>query len=169
MSNICTSYEQRCVLNPRKTMYIDGEWMYIHALSAEEVMTQYGLVSYEKIRLCVYTDNESMFLDSEGSAELCRLLHVEQKVHCREGLVVPVLPCDYSICMLASKLEIECVEITLGHPLLEHGIMRPKILQQILNEIKTKVVAGGTFNHEEVQQLMDWGCVGVHQYKRDLT
>lgn len=167
MSIICTTYEQTCVLNPLKTMCMDGDWMHINAQTAQEVMTQCGYVNHGRLRLCVYANCETMFLDAEGSAELCRLLHIDQKMHCKEKLTVPVLPCDYSICMLASTLNIECVEVVLGHPLFENGIMRPEIMKHIVRDTHSKVIAGGVFTEHEVQQLMSWGCVGVHQYQRE--
>lgn len=141
--------------------------MHINAQTAQEVMTQCGYVDHGKLRLCVYENCETMFLDAEGSAELCRLLHVDQKMHRRERLIVPVLPCDYSICMLASILDIECVEVVLGHPLFESGIMRPEIVRQIVRNTHNNIVAGGVFTDHEVQQLMSWGCVGVRQYQRE--
>lgn len=141
--------------------------MHINAKTAQEVMQQYGYVDHVKLRLCVYAHDEKMFLDSEGSAELCRLLHVDQKMHGRERLAVPVLPCDYSICMLASILNIECIEIMLGHPIFEHGIVRPKIIQHIVRDTNIKVIAGGVFDEDEAVQLISWGCVGVHQYQRE--
>tara|TARA_B100000683_G_scaffold167257_1_gene161207 strand:+ start:236 stop:745 length:510 start_codon:yes stop_codon:yes gene_type:complete len=167
MSIICTSFEQACLLSPQKTMFVDGDWMHINAHTAQEVMEQCGYVSHEKLRLCVYANDEKMFMDAEGSAELCRLLHVDQKINSRERMVVPVLPCDYSICLLASMLNIECVEVVLGHPLFERGIMRPEIVQHIIRDAQLKVIAGGVFDDDAVEKLMTWGAFGVHHYQRE--
>ena len=150
-------------------MFEDGGWMHINTQTAQEALTQSGYVDHVKLRLCVYAHYEKMFLDAEGSAELCRLLHIDQKIHHREILAVPVLPCDYSICMLASMLQIECIEVVLGNPLFESGIVRPEIVQHILRDTSSKVIAGGIFDEDEIQLLMSWGCVGVHQYQREAA
>lgn len=169
MSIIRTSFEQACMLNPQKTMFVDGDWMHINANTAQDVMDQCGHVDHPQLRLCVYADYEKMFVDAEGCSELCRLLHVEKKIHSQERITVPVLPCDYSICMLASMLKIECIEVILGHPQFEKGIMRPEIVKHIMRDTEINVIAGGVFDDNAVKQLMEWGVVGVHQYQRDAT
>ena len=143
--------------------------MHINAQTPQEVMAQCGSVSHKKLRLCVYANDEKMFMDAEGAAELCRFLHVDQKIHSRDRVAVPVLPCDYSICMLASMLNIECVEVVMGHPIFEQGIVRPDIVQHIIQDTKIKVIAGGVFDDSAIKQLAEWGIVGVHQYQREIA
>ena len=169
MSIIYTPFEQSCFLKPLETMYTHGDWMHINAFTAEEVLRQTEYVDHQKLRLCVYADEENLFIDSEGSAELCRLLYQKKKIHRTDRLMIPVLPCDYSICLLASNLQIECVEVMLGHPILENGIQRPKITQQIVSDLTPKVIAGGIFTEEETSTLQSWGCIGVQQYRREVV
>ena len=47
--------------------------------------------------------------------------------------------------------------------------MRPEIVQHILRDTSSKVIAGGIFDEDEIQLLMSWGCVGVHQYQREAA
>ena len=169
MSIICTPFEQECVLIPQKTMFVERGWMHINARTPQEVMAQCGSVSHQKLRLCVYANDEKMFLDAEGAAELCRFLHVDQKIHARDRIVVPVLPCDYSICMLASMLNIQYVEVVMGNPLFEQGIVRPDIVQHIIQDTEIKMIAGGRFDADAVNQLISWGIIGVHQYQRETA
>lgn len=169
MSIICTPFEQECALIPQKTMFVERDWMHINARTPQEVMAQCGSVSHQKLRLCVYANDEKMFLDAEGTAELCRFLHVDQKIHVRDRIIVPVLPCDYSICMLASMLNIQYVEVVMGHPLFERGIVRSDVVQHIIQDTEIKMIAGGRFDADTVNLLMSWGIIGVHQYQRETA
>ena len=169
MSIIFQSKAQVCLPNPQKTMYVEGDWMHINAQTAQEAIEQYECIHHKCVRIAVYMDCEQMFLDAEGSAELCRLIHIQKKTHENLGHVVPVLPCDYSICMLASRLNIEHVEIMLGNPMCERGIVRPKIMQKIIHDAKSKIIAGGKLSEQEVELLISWGCIGVQQYSRDVS
>lgn len=143
--------------------------MHINAQTAEEAMEQYDCIHHDFVRIAIYADCDMMFLDAEGSAELCRLLHIKKTIDGIEGHIVPVLPCDYSICMLASQLQIDHIEIMMGNPILEEGIVRPSIVHRIMQDINVKMIAGGNLCEQDIEMLRLWGCVGVRQYVRSVS
>ena len=155
------------MLLPQKTMFLHNDIVHINVLTGTEAMEQLRLLDEQKVRVCVYSHLEKQFLDTEGAVEFCRLWKSDLDYESLPQDVVPVLPCDYSACMVASALGITKIEVVLSHPLFETGIVQPIIFQHILQDIQIKVIAGGSFSEEDIATLLDWGCTAVLNYRRE--
>ena len=155
------------ILNPHDTMFFQGDVLHINTCTAMEAISQLQLTDAQNIRVCVYADLKKQFLDTEGIIEFCRLWRSDLHRDSFAQKIIPVVPCDYSACMVIAALGVATVELQLSHPLFEHGIMQPQIVQHILQDAHTKLIAGGIFAPEEVENLLSWGCIDVVQYQRD--
>lgn len=167
MSKIAFQTPKTYILSPKKTMFVEHDVLHINTLTSMEAIAQLRLATAQKIRVSVYANKEKEFLDTEGIIEFCRLWKSDLHRESFTANIIPVVPCDYSACLVIASLGVCTIEVVLSHPIFETGVVQPIIFKHILQDAKTQFVAGGIFSPEDVQHLLYWGCVDVVQYQRD--
>ena len=146
-------------LFPQKSMFSVGDLFLINSLSAEDAMAQLQLSTQEMVRVSIYGGYDPLCIDVEGTIEFCRLCVSQKK------WATPVLPIDYGACMRVQNLGAPMMEIELSHPFLEKGIMRPLLVEKIIEDMNIPIWAGGSFSSQDHEILRSWGVHRIINYR----